>query len=399
MKARTMVAAAVLALVAAGPASAEDAAGSINAFAVDLYHEVAGEDGNTFFSPASISTALTMTYAGARGQTAKEMRQTLRYTVDDEDLHPAFGKLAGTLTKKQKGHEMAIANALWSQKGSKILQPFVGLLEKHYGAGKKEVDFIGKTEKSRKTINGWVEKKTQDRIKDLLKPGVITIDTRLVLTNAIYFKGDWETKFEKKNTQEETFRVSKDETSKVKMMHMHGRTFRYLHRAGKGQPDFSMIELPYEGGHASMIVILPDEADGLPEIEQWLTDESLDAHIAGMHETEIDDLALPRFEMTDEFMLGKALSRMGMPTAFSTSADFSGINGKKDLFISAVVHKAFVKVNEEGTEAAAATAVVIGIECVKMPVNFRADHPFLFLIRDTASGTILFMGRMSDPAA
>ena len=405
MKGRTMLAATVLAALAAAPAAGagseaeKAAAGSINGFAFDLYGRVTQEPGNAFFSPASISTALTMTYAGARGKTAGEMRQTLRYTLADEDLHPAFGKLAGTLTEKKKGHEMAIANALWTQKGATLLQPFAGLLKKHYGAKKNVVDFVGKTEKSRQKINEWVEDRTKDRIKNLIKKGVLTPDTRLVLTNAIYFKGDWKTQFEKKNTREETFRVTKDETSKVQMMHMHGRSFRYLHRAGKEQPAFSMIELPYEGGDASMIVILPDDPDGLPDLEQGLSSKALEASIASMYETEIDDLAIPRFKMTSEFMLNKTLATMGMPTAFTYSADFSGINGKTDLYISAVVHKAFVEVNEEGTEAAAATAVVITTECVKMPVHFRADHPFLFLIRDTATGTVLFMGRVSDPGA
>ncbi|MBW2264202.1 MAG: serpin family protein, partial [Deltaproteobacteria bacterium] len=346
-----------------------------------------------------ISTALTMTYAGARGQTASEMRKTLRYSLEDDALHTAFGKLASKLTKKKKGHEMAVANALWTQKGSHVLEPFAGLLKKHYGAGRHEVDFIGKTEKSRKKINEWVEGKTKDRIKDLLAKGVLTPYTRLVLTNAIYFKGEWKTKVEKDSTREETFRVSGDSTSKIQMMHMGGKRFRYVHRTDQGQPAFSMIEMPYEGGHASMIVILPDDPDRLPGLEKSLTRPFLDGCISSMYQTEIDDLAIPRFRMTSEFSLGNALIEMGMPTAFSDAADFSGINGSKDLSISAVIHKAFVEVNEEGTEAAAATAVVMSTTSVKMPVFFRADHPFLFLIRDTATGAILFMGRMADPSA
>lgn len=357
-------------------------------FALDLYAKVRAKDGNLFLSPYSISTALGMTYAGAKGDTASQMQKALHFPSAADQLNPAFRALIDQ-TKPSKGYQLSVANALWCQLNTNFLDTYLSTAEKDYHAALKALDF-GKTEEARQTINTWVEKQTQDKIKELFKPGVLTPDTKLVLTNAIYFKGDWATKFKKDATKEEPFTAGSGKLT-VPMMHQK-ETFGYL-----DDPAFQALEMPYVGKELSMVVFLPKKADGLADFEQSLTASKLDGYLGKLREQEVI-VSFPRFKMTSEFKLNDELKSLGMSDAFNeAAADFSGITGKKNLFISAVVHKAFVEVNEEGTEAAAATGVVIRPTSVRLDNIFKADHPFFFVIRDKRNGSILFMGRLAAP--
>lgn len=364
-----------------------------SAFGFDLYQELKGEKGNLFFSPYSISTALAMTYAGARGQTKKEMAEVLHFSLEQEPLHSSFSKLQSELNAIQdKGHvKVSIANSLWAQKNYRFLDTFFDLNKKYYGAGLNFVDFARETEATRKTINIWVEDKTQQKIKELIKQGMIDSLTTLVLCNAIYFKGDWLSQFDKTRTMDADFYISPDNAIKVPMMSQKSK-FKFGDFG-----NFNAIELPYEGNDLSMIVLLPKEIDGLAELERNLTNDNVGNWIDKLSNSYKSEIlvSLPKFKTTSEFELAAALAEMGMPHAFA-GADFSGMTGKKDLFISKVIHKAFVDVNEEGTEAAAATAVVME-RGVSRTLLFRADHPFVFLIRENKTGSILFIGRIVDP--
>ncbi len=382
-------------------AAAEDAdAGALprgnNTFALDLYGELREREGNLFFSPYSISTALAMTYGGARGNTAAQMEQVLHFEVTTKRLHQAFGQLVETLNAQgaKGGYQLSVANALWGQQSVGFLKKFLDLTEKHYGAGLRQVDFAAATEAARKTINAWVEKETQGKIKDLIQPGVLNALTRLVLTNAIYFKGTWAEQFDKKATRDAPFTLATRQQVKVPMMHKT-ENFGYTEAE-----DFQALELAYAGDDLSMVIFLPREVDGLAALEKKLSLENLESWLGGLRRQTVQ-VSLPRFTMTSEFGLQEVLKSLGMTDAFSLPpADFSGMNGHKDLFISAVIHKAFVDVNEEGTEAAAATAVVMMRSAApRPPVVFRADHPFIFLIRDNTSGSILFIGRLVSPKA
>ena len=363
-----------------------------NAFALALYAKLRAEDqGNLFLSPYSISTALAMTYAGAKGKTAAEMAEVLHFTVPQEQLHPAFAALAAKLHGdiKKEGYQLRIANRLWGQAGYHFLPTFLQVTRDHYGAELAQVDFAQDTEAARHTINAWVEEKTEEKIKDLLAQGVLDSGTTLVLTNAIYFKGDWQRKFEAKATKDAPFLLTPQEKVTVPMMRQRGK-FAYG-VVGKVQ----VLELPYVGKDLSMFVLLPKEVDGLADLEKSLSVETLNTWTSGLREQTVEVL-LPKFKMTSGFRLEKTLGSMGMPLAFSGEADFSGMTGQRGLFISAVIHKAFIDVNEEGTEAAAATAVVMRAPAPPNPI-FRADHPFLFLIRDNRTGSILFLGRVINP--
>jgi serine protease inhibitor len=387
--------AAALPAVEPGRAAPEDTAAVVkgnNAFAFDLYGRLRETEGNLFFSPYSVEAALAMTSAGARGRTLEEMEKTLHYPPQ-EQLHPAFKALNARLNGEpgaKRGYQLSTANRLWGRKGYGFRPEFLKVTKDHYGAGLEEVDFGGDAEGARKTINAWVEKETHDKIKDLLKPGAVKGGTRLVLTNAIYFKGDWRYQFKKDATREQPFTLADGKQVKAPLMQQKGR-FRYGELG-----DVQVLELPYAGKELSMLVLLPKKADGLADLEKGLSADRLAAALGRLHEFEVE-VTLPKFKTTSEFELAKELSELGMPTAFTPEADLSGISGGRDLYISQVVHKAFVEVNEEGTEAAAATAVVVDpTGAVPMPV-FRADHPFVYLIRDNQTGAVLFLGRLSDP--
>lgn len=364
-----------------------------SAFALHLYGKVKEKEGNLFFSPYSISTALAMTYAGARANTEKQMAEVLHFTLDQKRLHPRFAQLQTELTAVQEkgGVELSVANALWAQKGYVFLKEFLDVTKKTYGAVLNHVDFKTAHEAARRNINAWVEQKTEDKIKELIKPGVLSALTRLVLTNAIYFYGNWQSQFTKGLTKEDSFRLAPEKQVKVPMM-TQKQLFRYME-----SDRLQILELPYVGNDLSMIVLLPKRVDGLTRLECELSTENLKAWVDSLQKREIL-VFLPKFKMSSQFRLDKTLALMGMPDAFGEAADFSGMDGTKSLNISAVIHKAFVDVNEEGTEAAAATGVVVGIKSVAAPLPvFRADHPFLFLIRHNPSGSILFFGRLMNP--
>ena len=366
-----------------------------NAFAVALYGQLQKQNGNLFFSPESISTALAMTYAGARGETASQMAKTLHFTLPPNTLHPVMGALLHELNAPQENYQLSVANALWAQRGSTFLDDFLKLLKTDYGAGVNEVDFAGSTEAARSTINQWVEQKTQDKIKDLLQPGSLRPDTRLVLTNAIYFKGNWLVQFDKAQTKDEDFHQSPAQTKKAPLMHREG-SFRYFHGGS-----LQILEIPYKGNDLSMVILLPNEIGGLAALEQSLTLSHMQQWLQQLASVPKVIVTVPKFKLTQQFELGPTLGVMGMPVAFSGNANFSGMTGKRDFSISDVIHKAYVDVNEEGTEAAAATAVTMRALAIRVPEHappvFRADHPFVFLIRDNRSESILFMGRVNDP--
>ncbi len=366
-----------------------------NAFAVDLYSQLSKRDGNLFFSPESISTAFAMAYAGARGDTASEMAATLHFTLPPDRLHPAMGALLADLNAAHPDYQLHVANALWSEKGYSFLDGFVQLTSRNYGAGFNRVSFKLAPEAARLTINKWVEEKTEDKIKDLLPPGSVSPATKLVLTNAVYFKGDWQTPFDKAQTEQEDFHLSATKTIEAPLMHIEAK---FSHFNGGA---FQILEIPYKNGELSMFVLLPNDVGGLPSVEQSLTAANLAQWLGRLQSGPKVILTLPKFTMTERFELGDTLGAMGMKLAFERNeADFSAMTGKLDLWISSALHKAYVEVNEEGTEAAAATGIVMRSMAMAYeppPITFRVDHPFIFLIRDNHSGGILFVGRVTDP--
>jgi len=379
----------------ASPADAAAVSAGNTRFALDLYRQLRAAEGNLFFSPYSISTALAMTYAGARGTTQQQMAETLHFMPDGQMLHPAFSSLQSQLKQEQgKGQiELSVANALWVEKGFSLLKYFTDLTGRYYEASVNQVGFKNETERARLQINAWVEDITKNKIQELIKPGVLDSLTRLVLTNAIYFKGNWARRFKKDRTQEEQFWMAPGKAVMVPMMNQQDE-FGYLEDAM-----LQALEMAYAGDTLSMVVLLPRKADGLHELEAALTAEALASRLDSIRKREVR-VCLPKFTLTSQFELAKTLGAMGMPEAFSGTADFSGMTGGKDLYISAVVHKAFVDVNEEGTEAAAATGVAMRLTAAPAPPPlFRADHPFIFLIRHKPSGSILFLGRVVNPAA
>ena len=365
-----------------------------NQFACDLYRRLgASESGNLFFSPFSISTALSMTWAGARGATAADMARVLHFTGPPDDIHDGFQALLGSLNTGAGlgGYELTTANRLWGQAGFDFLPPYRTLTREKYGAGLEEMDFRADPEDSRQTINRWVEQETRDRIQDLLPGGSITPDTRLVLTNAIYYKGKWQNMFDPDETRDAVFHLDADRQVQVPMMQQGGPW-----KVG-GDGKARMLRLPYSGRDLDMLVLLPGPEEGLGGLEARLTPELVKEWIDGLGEEEID-VYLPRFTVTSQFSLRLTLSDMGMGIAFQDRADLTGMRAAGNLFIQDAIHKAFVKVNEEGTEAAAATGVIVGVTSVG-PLDFRADRPFLFIIRDDVTGSFLFIGRVVDPTA
>ncbi len=361
------------------------------AFALDLYRILAAESGNLCFSPYSISTALAMTYAGARGETELQMAQALHFMLEGARLHPAFAELEAALRASQdQGHVlMQVANKLWPQVGYPFLEEFLALTKAYYGVSITPVDY-GDPEAARLAINAWVGEKTHEKIKDLIGPGLLSPMTTLVLVNAIYFKGNWARQFDPQRTEPAPFWRTTADKVEVSMMHQTAH-FGYAEIAG-----CQILELPYVGEDLAMTFLLPADPGGFAALETALTVEDLERWTGNLWEDEVE-VYLPRFKVTGAFELGKALKSLGMVDAFGP-ADFSGMDGTLSLFISAVVHQAFVEVNEEGAEAAAATAVIMGRGMPMPRPVFRADHPFLFLLRDRRTGGILFMGRVADPA-
>lgn len=377
-----------------GPRSTADAgqalAGNVP-FALDLYARLREKNsGNLFFSPASISTALAMTYAGAKGQTADEMARALRFDAPPEQLHAAFEALLRVLRADRPGCQVSVVNQLWGQQGYRLLPEFLQTTGTRYGAELVELDFA-RSEEARQTINRWVAEQTRGKIEDLIPPDTLNASARLVLTNAIYFKGDWASKFMAEATQDAPFHMGDNKRVDAPLMFQQGL---FSHATADG---LQVLELPYAGGDLSMLVLLPDNPDGLADLEQRLTAENLSQWTADLLPNEVL-VYLPKFRLSGEFELADALHALGMVAAFDPArADFSGISGSRELFLSAAIHKAFVDVNEEGTEAAAATAIVGMTGAAPTIHEFRADHPFAFLIRDNATGGLLFAGRVVAP--
>jgi len=359
-----------------------------NKFALELYSELSeSEEGNIFYSPYSIFSALAMTYEGARGNTAKEMEQTLHFPGKDI-LRPNFARIYNEINKPNDAYELRTGNALWVQKNYPIHQSYMDVVEKYYGGKATNLDFAHETEKSRETINSFIEEQTNGKIKELIPRGVLTPATVLVITNAIYFKGTWQFEFDPKNTREMDFKTPNGNV-KVDMMYMNPEKAKFNYT---DLEDLQILELPYKGGKVSMLILLPKE--NLSSIEP-LTVEKLEEWKKEMKETKLDAIYIPKFEFTKKYSLNKALKALGMPTAFTSNADFSGITSDK-IWIDSVIHQAYIKVDEKGTEAAAATAVTMVRSA--MPKNvFKADHPFIFIIQERETGNILFMGRIMNP--
>jgi serpin B len=368
-----------------------------SAFAVDLYRRLGEKEGNLFFSPHSISTALAMAYAGARENTEKEMAATLHFSLEQDKLHPAFGRLQTQLKKIQQGGDidLYVANSLWPQRDHPFLQEYLQLLRRSYGVSITVVDYqtAPAREASRQKINAWVKQATRGKITDLVAPQYLTELTRLVLTNAIYFKGKWLHQFRPLNTKPAPFHISAIQTVQVPMMEQTD-SFRYAETESA-----QILGLPYRGKEISMLVLLPRKVDGLGQIEQRLFVGDFNEWRSRLKGKTVN-VFLPKFETTFMVALKPALRILGMVEAFQwPGANFAGFDGDpKWFFIEEVLHKAYVKVDEEGTIAAAATAVVGGYGGVPAPPPvFRADHPFLFLIQENSTGSILFMGRVADP--
>lgn len=365
------------------------------AFALDLYDKLKRGQGNLFFSPYSISTALAMTYAGARGQTEKQMARALHLGTNQAAVPALFGELQKQLNgaEEKREFQLNIANGLWSQKGEPFLPDFLKISTDQFAAKITEADFRSDADSVRKEINDWVSAKTKGKIEDLIPAGFLDRMTRLVLVNAIYFKGTWAHEFKKDKTYPATFYSSSSQTNETPLMN---QTVDLSYAETR---DIQVLMMPYAGNNISMVILLPRQRFGLSEIESTLTPATLTEWLGQLHSEKVN-VYFPKFKITQEFSLGDTLAAMGMTAPFSTQADFSGMNGKRDLFISAVVHKAYVDVNEEGTEAAAATGVAVRALAVHAPQPirlFRADHPFLFLVRDNRSGSILFLGRIVNP--
>ena len=372
---------------------------SNNAFAFDLYQTLRQTGTNLFYSPYSISEALAMTYAGARGETEKDMAEALNFTLSQDRLHPVFNSLdlqlkqrgQGAKGKDEEGFRLHVVNAIWGQKDYEFLVQFLDVLAQNYGAGLRILDFINETEQSRVTINKWVSDQTEERIKDLVPEGVIDQLTRLVLTNAIYFNAAWQYPFNKDTTSDGLFHLMSDIEVTVPMM-QQTESFRYAEGDG-----YQAVELPYDGQELSMVILLP-KAGQFNTFEELLDAESVEAIIGNLEMHEVA-LTMPKFEYESSFGLKEALSTLGMRVAFAGDADFSGMNGKRDLLIQDVLHKAFVSVDEAGTEAAAATAVIVGLTSIPaQPIGVKIDRPFIFLIRDIPTGSTIFVGRVLNPA-
>jgi len=380
----------------AGDAEIASVAAAVNGFGLDLYRALATErDGNLFFSPYSIALALTMTYAGARGQTAEEMAAVLGLALPDEQVHPAMNALDLALHAGEDldldSYEPPIfrsANALWGQDGLGFEEEFLETLAANYGAGMRVTDFA-ETEEARLAINAWVEEQTEDRIKDLIKPGVLSALTRLVLTNAVYFKAQWQNPFSESATEDGVFHQGNGTNVTVPMMRQTESLGYY------GEDGLQVVELPYAGQSHSMLILLP-EGGQLADLAAGLDEARLQELVSRLERQSVA-LTMPRFEYEAEFELGEMLAEMGMPTAFSEGADFTGMTTETGLFISEVVHKAWVAVDEKGTEAAAATAVImVGSAMPMEPVEMTVDRPFLFAIRHRTTGALLFVGQVVE---
>uniref|UniRef100_A0A8C6CID2 Serpin domain-containing protein n=1 Tax=Moschus moschiferus TaxID=68415 RepID=A0A8C6CID2_MOSMO len=384
---------------------------AITRLAIDLFHQIRkSEKENIFLSPFSISSALAMTYLGARENTASEMQKVLHFsevaasteggaTRDPVEkpgnVHHHFQKLLMELKKSTDAYELSIANRLYGRKDFPFLQEYMDNVQKYYLASMESADFVSAAEESQKMINSWVESQTNGRIKDLFPKDSLDSSTALILVNAIYFKGRWNQEFKKESTVEEKFWLNKDTSKPVQMM----KQTSHFNFVSLEDVRAKILEIPYKGEELSMVVLLPREVDGLQEVEDQLTTEKLIEWTSpqNMGKRQVD-LHLPRFKVAESYDLVPTLRALGMVDAFHDGvADFSGMTGSRDLVVSMVVHKCFVEVTEEGTEAAAASGVGVGLTSLPFHESFRCDHPFLFLIKHIKTNSILFCGRVSSP--
>ena len=364
--------------------AASPAADGLNRFAGDTYAQLARKPGNVIFSPLSISTALSMALTGARGKTAQEMTSVLHVPVN--------GELLDQLTNagNAKGDELLLGQGLWVERAYPLLPAFVEAIQGQFHAPPTALDFSKDPDSARAAINRWTAQKTKDKIQELFPPGSLDRSTRLVLSSAIYFNGKWQSKFDPKQTSPAPFHSQAGATVETPFMNQTAR-FAYAET-----PTAQVLEMPYGGGALAFDVILPKSGTQLSTLEDALRSDGLSSWMGKLQHKRVH-VALPKFRAESSFQLKDALCAMGMASAFSNAADFSGMNGRHDLSLSQVVHKAYIDVSEEGTEAAAATGAVVALTAFAQPVTFRADHPFLYLIRDTGSGAVLFAGRYAEP--
>ncbi|XP_071949433.1 leukocyte elastase inhibitor-like [Antedon mediterranea] len=371
-----------------------DLANSSNEFSLDLYKTIlpTAKGKNIFFSPVSITTALSMTYMGARGETANQMRDVLHYNdIDENKLHQSFYELNGLLYGSEEAYTLKSANRLFTHQGFSILEEYRQQTKAHYLSKLETHNFVEDGAGAVNAINSWVEGETNGKIKDLLKE--IDPLTRLILVNAVYFKGNWLNQFDMENTHKGVFHVSSNEKVNCDLM-FQKRHFNITYDSGN---KCLVLDLPYKGNDLSMLIVLPDDTDGLALLERKLSASLLQSWTSTLRHDKVE-LYLPKFSLTEEFQLNDVLIKMGMGHLFDeVKADLSGISTADQLHVSEVLHKAFVDVNEEGSEAAAATSVRLSTRSIERNTQFRADHPFLFIIRDRRTEMALFMGRMAKP--
>ena len=374
----------------------EEIVSAVNRFGLELYRQLAQKQKgkNLFISPLSVSAVLTMVYAGARGETAKQMRQTL-HLPDSQDVHKSLAGLIKTLIGSEKCR-LTIAGAVWMHKDETLLDKFAGLLRDVYGTPPQKTDFKNADEAAKK-INDWIAKQTNNQIKSIMNPDQISSLTVLVVVNGVHFRGKWLTTFNRKCTHKADFFITKEKVVKVDMMRMrdelNNTKFNYAHLDG-----LKVVELPFEGEEFVMDFLLPEEREGLAALEKRLTPENLKKWLGGMKRCYLGALMIPRFMISEGTVrLKEVLKRLGMESAFGESADFSGVTGENDLFLGDVLHRTFVKVNEKGVDAGAGTAAWLYRYSLRLKKEFIANHPFLFLIRHKKTGAILFVGRLVDP--
>lgn len=386
--------AAVISAAAAKKEPALTPAARSNAIAFKFYAREAGKAGNLFFSPYSLHTAFAMAYEGARGATSKEIAAVFSFPSTPAKLRDGLGALGKDLKEAALGADFLQANSFWAQEGYRFLPAYTGLLRRNYNAEARSANFATAAEVSRRAINAWTEERTKGKIKDLFKEGAMTPLTRLVLVNAVYFKGRWALPFAKEMTGEADFTRSGGQKIKVQMMAFSGA--RDLEYGETGA--FQVLRLPYGGGRLSMLLALPKDGKKLQDAEKDLGPSALDGMRAALAGQKVK-VFLPRFAFSSGFDLNAALAALGMPGAFTDAADFSGMDGTRRLYIQHAAHKAFVEVNEEGTEAAAATGVAMGLKSADFGFTiFRADRPFLFFMEEKKTGLLLFMGKVEDPS-
>ena len=386
----------IILLLIVGCVFARDVIEANNRFAINLYSQYKSEEGNIFFSPFSISTAMAMVYEGAEGKTAKEIKSVFGFPKYDNSRRNQYSDLLSEINKKDKEYALKTANALWAEQDFHFLDEYLTTVEKYYGGKTTNLDFKNEPEASRLIINNWVEDKTNDKIKDLLPEDVIDADTRLVLTNAIYFKAKWLIQFDADKTSDEYFRVNPDKSIKVPMMQPTSQKSTFNYTQNK---DLQILEMPYAGEDLSMLILLPLD-DDIEALENSFTIEKLTEWKKSLRKRRVN-IYIPKFKFETKYFMIYTLSNLGMPTAFTDSADFSGMTGTNELKIDKVIHQAFIEVNEEGTEAAAATGVTMYMTSFRKQKHptpvFKADHPFIFIIQQNETGNILFMGRVNNP--